>query len=156
MRSLLLVLLLSLALVGFPSQAWAHQVETNYMLSSQLQFQSRFSTGEPFAGARVTIYAPNQPDRPWQTLTTDSQGQFSFLPDRSIVGNWEVRIEDEDQSHADYWTVPVDGQGIVEEGIVLDATQDQHYVTASVLTPLVTSIAAALGWALLKRRRPQV
>jgi hypothetical protein len=67
-----------------------------------------------------------------------------------------VRIEDEDQSHADYWTVPVDGQGIVEEGIVLDATQDQHYVTASVLTPLVTSIAAALGWALLKRRRPQV
>jgi nickel transport protein len=156
MRSLLLVLLLSLALVGFPSQAWAHQVETNYMLGSQLQFQSRFSTGEPFAGARVTIYAPNQPDQPWQTLTTDSQGQFSFLPDRSIVGNWEVRIEDEDQSHADYWTVPVDGQGIVEEGIVLDATQDQHYVTASVLTPLVTSIAAALGWALLKRRRPQV
>jgi nickel transport protein len=156
MRSLLLVLLLSLALVGFPSQAWAHQVETNYMLGSQLQFQSRFSTGEPFAGARVTIYAPNQPDQPWQTLTTDSQGQFSFLPDRTIVGNWEVRIEDEDQSHADYWTVPVDGQGIVEEGIVLDATQDQHYVTASVLTPLVTSIAAALGWALLKRRRPQV
>jgi nickel transport protein len=156
MRSLLLVLLLSLALVGFPSQAWAHQVETDYMLGSQLQFQSRFSTGEPFAGARVTIYAPNQPDQPWQTLTTDSQGQFSFLPDRTIVGNWEVRIEDEDQSHADYWTVPVDGQGIVEEGIVLDATQDQHYVTASVLTPLVTSIAAALGWALLKRRRPQV
>jgi nickel transport protein len=156
MRSLLLVLLLSLALVGFPSQAWAHQVETNYMLGSQLQFQSRFSTGEPFAGARVTIYAPTQPDQPWQTLTTDSQGQFSFLPDRTIVGNWEVRIEDEDQSHADYWTVPVDGQGIVEEGIVLDATQDQHYVTASVLTPLVTSIAAALGWALLKRRRPQV
>lgn len=156
MRSLLLVLVLGLALVGFPRQAWAHQVETNYILGSQLQFQSHFSTGEPFAGARVTIYAPNQPDQPWQTLTTDSQGQFSFLPDRTIPGNWEVRIEDENQSHADYWTVPVDGQGIVEEGIVLDATQDQHYVTASVLTPLVTSIAAALGWALLKRRRPQV
>lgn len=156
MRSLLLVLALGLALVGFPSQAWAHQVETNYTLGSQLQFQSHFSTGEPFAGARVTIYAPNQPDKPWRTLTTDSQGQFSFLPDRTIPGNWEVRIEDENKGHADYWTVPVDDKGIVEQGIVLDNTRDQHYLTASLVAPLITSTAAALGWAVLKRRRPQV
>ncbi len=156
MRSLLLILVLGLALVGFPSQVWAHQVETNYTLGAQLQFQSHFSTGEPFAGARVTIYAPNQPNQPWQTLTTDSQGQFSFLPDRTIPGNWEVKIEDENQGHADYWTVPVDDQGIVERGIVLNDTQDHHYLTASLVAPLITSTAAALGWALLKRRRPQV
>ena len=156
MRSLLFVLVLGLALVGFPRQAWAHQVETNYTLGSQLQFQSHFSTGEPFVGARVTIYAPNHPDQPWQTLTTDSQGQFSFLPDRTIPGNWEVRIEDENKGHADYWTIPVNSQGIVEQGIVLDNTRDQHYLTASLVAPLITSTAAALGWALLKRRRPQV
>ena len=61
----------------------------------------------------MTIYAPNNPDEPWMTTTTDSEGRFSWLPDESIPGDWEVAIEDANQSHADYWTVPVGDKGII-------------------------------------------
>ncbi len=155
MKRLLFALVLCLALIGFPTQAWAHQVETFFTLGDQLEFQSMFSTGEPFAGAEVTIYAPNDPNQPWLATSTDSQGRFTFVPDESIPGDWEIAIEDSDgdQSHADYWTVPVGDKGIIYDGIVLDATEDQHYMFASAMGPLAMTIGASLSWALYKRLR---
>ncbi len=153
MKRLLVALVLCLALVGFPAQAWAHQVETFYTLGDQLEFQSTFSSGEPFVGATVSIYAPNNLEEPWQTLTTDSEGRFAFVPDESIPGDWEIAIEADDLSHADYWTVPVGDKGVIYDGIVLDSTHDRHYVAAAAsLGPLVMAAAAGLGWAAVKRR----
>ncbi|MBU6229539.1 MAG: carboxypeptidase regulatory-like domain-containing protein [Cyanobacteria bacterium REEB459] len=154
MKSLLVMLAICLTLVGFPAQAWAHQVETNYTLANQLEFQSTFSTGEPFAGATVRIYAPNHPDQPWKTLTTDSQGRFAFLPDVSIPGNWQVKIEDAAKSHGDYWTVPVDSRGtIVEKGIVFAPSRDRPYLAATLVSPTTMALAVGLGWVLYRRGR---
>lgn len=153
MKRLLVALVMAMALVGFPAQAWAHQVETFYTLDNQLEFQSQFSTGEPFAGAVVNIYAPNNPDEPWMTMTTDSEGRFAFLPDESIPGDWEVAIEDDTQSHADYWTVPVGDKGIVYDGISLDSTEDVHYRAATAMLPVAISIGGALAWLGFTRRR---
>jgi nickel transport protein len=154
MKRLLVALVMCLALMGFPTQAWAHQVETFYTLDNQLEFQSVFSSGEPFAGARVSIYAPNNLDQPWQMMTTDSEGRFSFVPDESIAGNWQVAIESDDESHADYWTVPVGEKGIIYDAISLDGSQDRHYLAAaSTLGPWVMAVAAGLGWMVLKKRR---
>jgi nickel transport protein len=152
MKRLIVALVLGLALVGFPAQAWAHQVETFYTLGNQLEFQSVFSGGEPFAGATVTIYAPNHPDQPWRTLTTDSEGRFAFVPDESIPGDWEIAIESENESHADYWTVPVGDQGIIYDGISLEETLDRHYLAAaSTVIPWLMAVGAGLGWTWLKR-----
>ena len=155
MKRLVVALAICLALFGFPSQVLAHQVETFYSMKDQLEFQSTFSTGEPFVGATVEIYAPNNPDEPWMTTTTDEEGRFAFMPDESIPGDWEISIEDQDQGHADYWTVPVGSQGIILDGIVLESTQDNHYTTASAMGPVITTAGAGLGWLWLrKRRRP--
>lgn len=153
MKRFILALVVCLVLFGFPSQALAHQVETFYFMRDQLEFQSTFSTGDPFVGATVEIYAPNNPDEPWMTMTTDEEGRFAFMPDEAIPGEWEISIEDQDQGHADYWTVPVGDQGIMFDGIVLDGTRDNHYTTASAMGPLLTTTGAGLGWLWLKRRR---
>ena len=153
MKRLLLAVAMAVALVAFPAQAWAHQVETFYTLDTQLEFQSQFSSGEPFAGATVTIYAPNNPDEPWMTTTTDSEGRFSWLPDESIPGDWEVAIEDANQSHADYWTVPVGDKGIIYDGISFNSTEDVHYRAAGAMMPTVISIGGALAWLGFTRRR---
>ncbi len=154
MKRLLFALVMCLALAGFPAQAEAHQVETFYTLDNQLEFQSLFSSGEPFAGATVTIHAPNNPDEAWMTTTTDGEGRFSFLPDEAIPGDWEVAIEDADNlSHADYWTVPVGDKGIVYDGISLDSTEDVHYRAATAMMPLAVSIGGALAWLGFTRRR---
>jgi nickel transport protein len=154
MKSLLVALVACLALVGLPSSAWAHQVETFYTLGNQLEFQSILGEGEPFAGATVTIYAPNQPNLPWRTLTTDAEGRFAFVPDESIPGDWEVAIESEDVSHADYWTVPVGEQGIIYDAISLDDSLDRHnIIAAATLTPWLMAVASGLGWAWWKKPR---
>lgn len=154
MKRWIVALVMCVALMGWPAQAWAHQVETFYTLGDQLEFQSVFSGGEPFAGATVTIYAPNQPDQPWQTLTTDEEGRFAFVPDESMPGDWEVAIESDDISHADYWTVPVGEKGIIYDGISLDDSLDRHYVTAAMtLAPWFMAVAAGLGWSWFRKRR---
>ena len=90
------------------------------------------------------------------TLTTDEEGRFAFMPDESIPGDWEISITStEQEGHADYWTVPVGDQGIVLDGIVLDGTRDDHYIAASGIAPLLTTVGAGLVWLVArKRRRP--
>jgi len=89
------------------------------------------------------------------TTTTDEEGRFACLPDESIPGQWEISIEDEEQTHADYWTVPVGSQGIIVNGMVLDDTRDIHYAAASAADPLLTTIGVSLvGLVFRTRRRP--
>ena len=153
MKRLVVALVVCLALFGFPAQALAHQVETFYFMRDQLEFQSTFSNGDPFAGAMVRIYAPNNLDEPWLTTTTDEEGRFAFMPDESMPGEWEISIEDEEQTHADYWTVPVGSQGIIIDGIVLNNTRDNHVTAASSLAPLLTTVGASLVWLVVRKRR---
>jgi nickel transport protein len=153
MKRLIVALVACFALVGWPAQAWAHQVETFFILGNQLEFESRFSTGEPFVGASVNVHAPNDTHQPWLTTTTDDEGRFAFLPDESIPGDWQVAIEDDTLSHADYWTVPVGSKGIIYDAISLDSTEDVHYRAASAFMPLIISIGGALAWLGFTRRR---
>ncbi len=131
------------ATLGIASAAWGHSVETDYfvdLFSDELAFTSTYSTGEPMAEATVTIYAPNNPDIPWQEGTTDEGGNFAFLPDESIPGDW--RIEFGQGGHQDIWVIPVTGNGIDYENISQDFHQDIHYAE---LAPELLGISAALG-----------
>jgi len=110
------------------SPAFAHALETNYgfdLIKSALTFTTGFSTGEPFVGGVVEIYAPGDTETPWETLTTDESGQFSFLPDAQKLGEWTVKIGQE--GHSDMWTIPVTTQGVEFEEISEGLTTDIHY-----------------------------
>lgn len=146
-------------LAAIPTQAWAHSVETNYALDAavktRLQVQSTFSTGEPFAGATVRVYAPGQPDQPWWEGTMDDQGQFSFAPDANRPGNWEVEIGED--GHADYLRVPVTEAGVAVNQISQVGSQDVHYAALpwQVTVGGSFAIAAVAGLGLrCQRRRP--
>ena len=99
-------------LVLVPKQAFAHSVQTDYLLTSQkgLELDVSFSTGEPLADAPVKIYSPNNLDEPWFEGKTDENGQFDFLPDQKMEGEWTVEIGE--MSHADILSVPVKQDGI--------------------------------------------
>lgn len=150
MKRLLAALIVCLALFGFPAQAFAHQVETFYFMKDELEFQSTFSTGEPFVGATVEIYAPNNSEEPWLVLTTDEEGRFAFLPDESIQGDWEVSIEE--GGHADYWTVPVGENGILYDQISLENNLDNHYAGAPAVVPIFLAVGTG-GFTLALRKR---
>ncbi len=149
----LLAPLVLLAIVGLSPRSLAHMVESNYILTDQLEFTSTFSTGEPFASAPVKVYAPNDPDKPWLEAKTDANGKFAFKPDPKIPGNWEVQIGQ--GGHFDSYTVPVAAQGVELDKIVDAGKQDLHYAGSPLLlASTALAIVGGIGTAYVTRRRP--
>jgi nickel transport protein len=116
MKAKLLMPLVLLTTLGLPAQVLAHSVQTDYLLNVQkdLEITSTFSTEEPLQNAKVQVFAPGNPTQPWAEGKTDAQGRFIFEPDKTLPGEWEVRIGE--GGHMDILTVPVGQEGVnVEE-----------------------------------------
>ncbi|HEY9878813.1 MAG TPA: carboxypeptidase-like regulatory domain-containing protein [Leptolyngbyaceae cyanobacterium] len=153
MNRMLFAALSLLAVLTVPVKALAHAVETNYILDGPgLEFQSTYSTGEPLQGATVQIFAPSNPDKPWMEITADDEGRFAFTPDTSIPGDWEVVIRKE--GHDDFWTVPVDKQGVEFDQIGEGPKGDIHYASSPLaLTAVAAMAAVASGVCFIRRRQ---
>ncbi|MEM6451455.1 MAG: carboxypeptidase regulatory-like domain-containing protein [Cyanobacteria bacterium P01_D01_bin.105] len=160
--------LLMLAAVGMaviPTKAFAHQVQTNYILKNTpfanevqgsdqtLELQTTFSNGQPLKGAKVKVYAPEQSLRPYKTGVTDGQGRYSFNPNESIEGEWEVQIRRE--GHGDILYVPVNEDGIDAQLLASEPDIiDTHYASSPLMAVGSIAIAAAsLAFARVSRQR---
>lgn len=143
MKRLLALPIAIATIMGVAPQALAHMVETFFEFDAEgLEFQSQYSSGEPVEQADVLIYAPDNPEEPWARLTTDEEGRFSFAPDASIPGEWEVRIE-KDLGHGDIWFVPVSEEGMIEyENISQTETVPAVHLAGK---PLLVAGAIGLG-----------
>ena len=102
---LILPLFLGSSLVAI-DQANAHGALIEYKTTKAIEIQSRYDTGEPLANAQVTIYAPDNPNTPWQTGMTDEKGKFVFTPDTNIAGYWEVKVRQ--AGHGGLVSIPVE------------------------------------------------
>jgi nickel transport protein len=129
--------LVLLGLTLSPAPAFAHSVQTDYRLvAGALELQSTFTTGEALAGAEVTVYAPHDPTHSWLSGVTDPTGTFVFQPDRTLPGEWIVKIGQGD--HGDELAVPVS-----EQGVKLDAISRAPYEAPHQLASQTTSQTAS-------------
>ncbi len=103
--SILLALLLALA--GTASSALAHGVTITYEARTTLvvTLHATFDSGEPMAGGQVTIYTPDDPVNPWQRGVCDEQGRYTFTPDPTLPGTWEVQVRQAGHGDIIYVTV---------------------------------------------------
>lgn len=155
-RNRALMLVAALGLAAVPTKAMAHQVQTNYFLNGpagdSLELQTTFSNGQPLKGAKVTVYAPDQPFRAQITGKTDNQGRFTFTPDQAMSGDWEVNIER--AGHQDILTVPVTEAGIEINELASVDNSDVHYASSPVAAVGSVAIAlACLGFVRFGRKR---
>lgn len=154
----ILMLAAALGLAAVPTKAMAHQVQTNYFIDGRaetaksIELKTTFSNGQPLKGAKVSVYAPDQPFRVRATGVTDNQGRFTFAPDAAIDGEWEVNIQRE--GHQDILTVPVTEEGIDVDllanggGVIDQGGSDFHYATSPWAAVGGVAVAAAcLGFA---------
>jgi nickel transport protein len=129
-----LVILIGLGL-GQPDRVSAHGVKISYEATQALEIQANYDSGEPMANAQVTIYAPNRSE-PWLKGSTDAQGRFTFTPDATQSGNWEVKVRR--AGHGDILNIPVGQQATSVSG---SGSGQTGY------TPLQTTMmAAAVIW----------
>lgn len=152
-KQLLPLLIVVISFVLCPAPALAHSVQTDYqVVADALEVQSTFSTGEALEGAMVNIFSPHDETKPWLQGTTDTEGKFSFQPDREIVGEWSVKIGQGD--HGDILTVPVTAQGIDEQEISA-APHDAPHWWAKQMTVAGVFLTSSLGttWWIRWRRK---
>ena len=103
LRSFLLFLLTGFLSIGFASVGRTHGGRIEQKAAEAIVLETFENSGAPMSGAIVAIYTPQDSVTPWKTGTTDAQGQFIFIPDRSQPGEWTAQIRFAGHGH----TIPI-------------------------------------------------
>ena len=99
---LIFVLILGLVL---PIKALAHGAKIEYTVNMAIELVATYDNGEPMAGAQVVVYAPDDPTTPWLSGVCDNEGRFSFTPDTSKPGMWDIQVRQ--AGHGDIVHIPI-------------------------------------------------
>jgi nickel transport protein len=128
-----------------PEKVYAHGVNIEYNASTTVEIVASYDTGEPMSGGQVTVYAPDDPAMPWLTGTCDEDGRFTFTPDSSKPGTWDVQVRL--AGHGDIVHIPIGEGAPAGDG-------DSGYSVTQIVLMSVCVIWGLIGTALyLKRRR---
>lgn len=111
--------------------ALAHGASVAYRRTEAIQIRATYESGEPMADAAVTVYSPEDPATPWLRGKTDDNGEFAFVPEAGVEGNWDVKVRQ--TGHGDIVSIPTE-----------DATATDAWV-ANRYTPLQKAMMGALG-----------
>lgn len=87
------------------SLAHAHGAKIEYRTSPSISLQAMYDTGDPMTTAQITVYAPNDPAKPWLTGRADANGHFNFVPDPVISGMWAVQARE--AGHGAFIQIPI-------------------------------------------------
>ena len=107
---LIFVLILGL---GLPIKAYAHGVIVRYTVDIAIDIVATYDDGQPMAGAQFMVYAPDDPSTPWLTGVCDDEGRFSFIPDTSKPGTWDIQVRQ--AGHGDIVHIPI-GEDMARTG----------------------------------------
>ena len=126
------ILLGVLAIAMVQGRAVAHGVRIQSQTVPAIELNARFSSGKPIAHAQVTIYAPNDAEKPWQTGTTDAEGRFLFVPDLAQTGNWVAKVHQ--AGHGDAIAIAI-GQSGLETAAQTDGQTQSDPISARMPDP---------------------
>ncbi len=98
------------SLLGLPAQG--HGTQIDYQVTPSVNVVAQYESGDAMAQAQVAVFAPDNPQTPWQTGLTDAAGRFQFSPAPSQSGNWEVQVRQ--AGHGSLITIPIAANGSVE------------------------------------------
>ncbi len=138
----------------------AHGSQIKYHQASAIVIQASFEDGTPMANSQAVVYSPEDPTTPWLKGMTDEKGQFTFVPDSSLSGNWDVKIRQ--SGHGDIISIPVvEGRiasGLKEKPGISEAkvvSANNDYTPWQKLMMTITSVWGFIGTALFFSRNQQ-
>ena len=127
-----------------PVKAYAHGAHIEYSSNVEIEIVAKYDTGGPMGGAQVVIYAPDDATTPWLTGVCDDEGRFSFVPDTSKPGTWDIQVRQ--AGHGDIIHIPVG-----EAATTTASTGGYSYVQIGVMVACV--VWGSVGTALYFSRR---
>ena len=94
-----------LFMIGLPVETYAHGARIEYKIDMNIEIVATYDNGDPMSGAQVVVYAPDDPSTPWLTGVCDDEGRFTFTPDVSKPGTWDIQVRH--AGHGDMIHIPV-------------------------------------------------
>ncbi|NDJ59496.1 MAG: hypothetical protein GYB67_00135 [Chloroflexi bacterium] len=96
MRNLLILITVLVILpLTASGTARAHGVIIEHRIdpaTGAITLSAAFDTGEVMSAAQVAVFAPNDLATPWLTGVCDENGVFTFTPDYTIEGSWDIQV----------------------------------------------------------------
>lgn len=111
--------------------AGAHGVDLTVETVSGVAVTAAYSTGEPLAGAQVSVFSPEDPASPWLTGACDESGRFFFIPDYNLPGIWDIQVRQ--AGHGGLTRVEVGQEGIAPPATTGLSTMQKALVTLSTI-----------------------
>lgn len=143
MKRLTLILILALLWVNIlPLTVLAHGVEFKYESNSSYLITGFFDDGSPLSAAQVTIYAPDDPKKPWGTGISDEQGQYLLTPDLTKPGIWTVQFRK--AGHGGTINLDIGGQ--------MGSSSSTAYSTTQIVLMVIAVLWGFVGTALYFKR----
>ena len=139
-----IIALILLLIFGLPTTAYAHGAKIVYTVNVSIDIVASYDNGEPMAGAQVVVYAPDDPSSAWLTGVCDDEGCFSFTPDTSKPGTWDIQVRQ--SGHGDIVHIPI-GEDTVATG------GGGGYTVLQIVLMAVCGIWGFVGTALYFTRR---
>lgn len=137
-----------------PASVQAHGVTIEHSLAQTLTLSltATYDSGEPMAGAQVTVYAPDEPATPWQTGTCDEAGRYQFAPDATLPGTWEIQVRQAGHGKTIYVEVGAAATTPSTAGLLMSSS-DQPYNLLQRLLMGGAVVWGCIGTALFFARR---
>jgi nickel transport protein len=147
------IVLLLFPTLSVEKPAIAHGAKAEYKFTSAVEIKAQYDSGLPMKNAEITVYSPDNPTQPWQTGMTDEKGYFTFKPDASQTGYWEVKVRQ--AGHGTLISIPIKAENSL--------SQESTFLTQNNpgLTPLQKGVMIAsviwgcIGTALFFQRPKQ-
>lgn len=98
------------SLLSQPAQS--HGTQIDYQITPSVNVVAQYESGDAMSQAQVAVFAPDDPQTPWETGLTDATGRFQFSPAPRQSGNWEVQVRQ--AGHGSVITIPIAANGTVE------------------------------------------
>lgn len=131
-----------LVVLSIPAAASGHGVNITYQKTNAIEITAVYDTGEPLSEGQVTVYAPDNPSTPWVTGKVDEQGRFTFTPDPSKPGTWDVQVRK--AGHGGMIHIPVGGGEV--------AAASTGYKTSQIVLMAACVVWGLVGTALFFKR----
>lgn len=151
------------ALALLPVAARAHAIESSLdqlrSLNDTLLLESRFSSGEPAAGAQVRVVPPGG-GTPVAVGQLDADGKLSFVLPSGADGTWELQVDD-GPGHRDFLDLTVkSGRPLIDSLSRRPAEPTAPWTSPWLIGTLVLGglgsiggvIAGLSGWSAARRR----
>lgn len=84
----------------------AHGANIKHQQTPAIVIKAAFDDGTPMANAQAIVYSPEDSANPWLKGTTDNEGQFTFVPESDVSGNWDVKVRK--AGHGDIVSIAVE------------------------------------------------